>query len=65
MTDWTITGPRLLAAIKRLMDHEYIDLGDLIYTVREREGLGWEGPWVEEWGTALTEVNAAIMEAES
>lgn len=65
MTDWTTTGPRLLSAIKGLMDYEYIDLGVLVYTVREREGLGWEGPWVQEWRKALTEVNAAIKEAES
>ena len=26
--------------------------GDYIYDVREREGLGWDGPRVKAWGGA-------------
>lgn len=29
------------------------DLGDSIYEVREREGLGWEGPLVTEYNKSV------------
>lgn len=41
-------------ALRGLMDNEHIDLGDQIYVVREREGLGWDGPSVKKWSDAIT-----------
>lgn len=29
------------------------DLGDLIYDIREQEGLGWEGPRVCQWNDVI------------
>jgi len=29
-------------------------LGDYVYDIREREGLGWQGPKVTAWGAACT-----------
>jgi hypothetical protein len=40
-------------ALKLLHDlNEICNLGDLIYHVRENEGLGWGGPNVVAWGNA-------------
>ncbi len=40
-------------ALKVLHDfNEVCDLGDLIYHVRECEGLGWDGPKVQAWADA-------------
>jgi len=63
MPDWTVTGPRLLEALKSLMTHEHVDLGGLVYEIREREGLGWDGPSVKAWSDAVTEAREAIKEA--
>jgi hypothetical protein len=54
----------LLEALKALMENEHLDLGDLIYKVREREGLGWEGPSVTQWSDAIEKANAAIAKSE-
>ena len=32
--------------------NEIRNLGDFIYDIREREGLGWEGPKVQAWSDA-------------
>lgn len=33
-----------------------IPLGDLIYEVRDNEGLGWDGPKVKAWGDACDQI---------
>lgn len=65
MPDWNVAGPRLLAALHALTTAKYVSLGDLVYDVREREGLGWDGPAVKAWSDAVTEANAAIKAATS
>jgi hypothetical protein len=39
-----------------------LDLGDLVYNVREREGLGWEGPQVKAWDAACTRMKKLFDE---
>lgn len=41
-----------LTILRTLMDS--YELGDLVYDVREREGLGWEGPKVKAYSNAVT-----------
>lgn len=43
----------VIAVLKALMENPYIDLGDLVYTVRDRECKGWEGEYVTRWGNAV------------
>lgn len=40
--------------IESLLSNTHIDLGDLVYKVRESEGLGWEGLSVKSWSDAVT-----------
>lgn len=57
-------APDLLAALKALTSNPHISLGDLVYTVRDREGKGWDGPAVTAWGDAVQQAEAAIAKAE-
>jgi hypothetical protein len=42
-------------ALQILATLEHIHpLGDYVYDIREREGLGWNGPKVKAWGAATT-----------
>ncbi len=43
-------GQKALKVLATL--YEIRDLGDFIYTVRDSEGLGWEGPRVTQWNDA-------------
>lgn len=43
--------PEALQVLRKLF--EVTDLGDYIYDVREREGMGWDGPKVTQWGQAV------------
>ena len=54
---------RLLAALLLLTGNPHIDLGDLVYQVREREGKGWDGPAVLAWSQGVTSAKAAIAKA--
>ena len=56
-------APDLLEALEALTTNPYVNLGDLIYQVRDREGLGWEGPNVTAWNNAFMAANAAIAKA--
>ena len=37
-----------------------IHLGDLVYEVRESEGLNWDGPKVKLWGDACSEMEKLL-----
>ena len=50
----------LLGALLLLTGNPHIDLGDLIYQVREREGEGWDGPAVLAWGEAIRSSKSAL-----
>lgn len=54
----------LLAACEAILSHPNINLGDLIYDVREREGKGWDGPNVEAWAKAVMALKAAVAKRE-
>jgi len=40
-------------ALLAIFSNPHVDLGDLVYTIRERELEGWEGPAVKQWGDAV------------
>lgn len=40
-------------ALRALAANPHLNLGDLVYDVREREGLGWDGPSVKAWSDAV------------
>lgn len=56
------SAPRMYAALMALTTAKHIDLGDLVYHVREHEGEGWDGPAVKEWSAAVTEVTSILKE---
>ncbi len=56
-------APDLLAALIGLTTNPHLDLGDLVYGVRETEGEGWDGPSVTAWSNAVTASRAAIVAA--
>jgi len=39
-------------------------LEDWIYDIREREGLGWNGPRVKAWGQACVKARVTLKSAE-
>lgn len=53
-------APDLIQVARALVSNEYVDLGDLVYQVREREGLGWNGPSVKQWSDAVQALKAAL-----
>ena len=56
-------APELLAALQAISSNPYIDLGDLVYKVRESEGEGWEGKAVKQWSDACQLIESAIAKA--
>lgn len=56
-------APDLLAALQALTGNKHVSLGDLVYTVRENEGKGWDGKWVKAWGNAVKLAATAIAKA--
>jgi hypothetical protein len=48
------------AAVAGLLSNKHINLGDMIYHVREVEGLGWEGPSVTAWNHAVQEAERVL-----
>ena len=55
-------APRMAAALRAASSNEHANLDDMIYHVRENEGLGWDGPSVVKWGDAVGEINAILAE---
>ena len=53
----------LLAILTALSTNPCINLGDLAYEIREREGKGWDGPAVAAWSDAVQRAKAAIAKA--
>ena len=60
-TDMEKRVEQLESALKGLMTNPHLTLGDLVYTVREREGLGWDGPATTAWGNAVIAAEKAIQ----
>lgn len=56
-------APDLLEALIAISTNKHLNLGDLIYDVRERELKGWEGESVKAWSDAVKKVEAAIKKA--
>jgi len=56
-------APDLLEALEAISSNPHVDLGDLVYKVRESEGEGWEGPQVKAWSDACELVKSAIAKA--
>lgn len=50
----------LETALRGLMTNPSIDLEDKVYDVREREGLGWDGPDVVAWGVSIMIAKALL-----
>lgn len=55
-------GTRALNILRRLMTNPHLNLGDRVYDVREREGLGWEGPSVKAWSDAVSDAREILKE---
>jgi hypothetical protein len=53
-------APALLAVLRALTTHPHVSLGDLVYAVRDAEGLGWDGPSVKAWSDAVTQAQALL-----
>ncbi len=56
----TRTEEKLREALRGLMESKFLDLGDMVYQVREREGLGWDGPAVVAWSKAVQDAKQAL-----
>lgn len=56
-------APELFDALIAISSNDHLDLGDMIYDVRENEGEGWDGPSVKAWSDAVAKVRAAIQKA--
>lgn len=52
-----------IAALRALMTNPCIHLGDQIYSVREREGEGWDGPAVKAWSAAVVAAEDVLKRA--
>lgn len=57
-------APDLLESLKALTTNPHVNLGDLVYKVRDSEGEGWDGPQVKAWSDAVQAAAAAIAKAE-
>lgn len=53
---------RLRGLLARITNNPHISLGDQIYEVREREGLGWDGPAVKSWGDTVKEIEGEFLQ---
>jgi hypothetical protein len=53
-----------IAVLRALTTNPHLDLGDLVYTVRERELQGWDGPAVTAWSDAVLAVQQLLKDAD-
>lgn len=58
MNSTPIPLPELLEALRGM--RAAAEPGDFVYTVREREGEGWEGPKVTAWGNGAAAIARAV-----
>ena len=49
-----------MEVLRSLMTNPNINLGDQICAIREREGMGWEGPSAQAWSDAVTRAEALL-----
>ena len=56
----TALEKELIDALRQLFANANIDLGELVYQVREREGLGWDSPSVKHWSDAVATAKALL-----
>ncbi len=54
------TVDRLRGLLLAIATNKHHDLSDAIYSVREREGEGWDGPAVKAWGEAVDGIKAEL-----
>ncbi len=52
-----------IAALRALTTNPHLSLGDLVYTVREHELEGWDGPAVKAWSDAVIAADAVLKRA--
>jgi hypothetical protein len=52
-----------IAVLRALTTNPHLSLGDLVYTVRERELEGWEGPAVKSWSDAVVAATDVLKRA--
>ena len=60
--------PLLIAVAKAarvIQSNEQVDLGDLVYAVREREGEGWEGASVIAWSDAVEALGKSLAKLDT
>lgn len=51
---------QLEETLRALTTNPHLNLGDLVYQVRERELLGWDGPAVKAWSDAVTKAQELL-----
>lgn len=57
------SAPEMLEALTAISTNPHINLEDLVYQVREREGQGWDGPAVKAWSDACSAIKSVIAKA--
>jgi hypothetical protein len=54
-----VTVRELLAALRAIVAE---NPGDFVYTIRDNELLGWEGPRVKAWSDAVQVIERYVLE---
>lgn len=52
--------PDALAVLRALTTNPHVDLGDLVYQVRDQEGQGWDGPATKAWSDAVAAARTLV-----
>lgn len=53
---WNKRNDPAMDLLRALTTNPHFNLGDRAYDVREREGLGWDGPSVTSYGKTVTAI---------
>ena len=53
---------RVLKAIYAIITNQHVNLGDLVYKIRDGVDGNWNAPEVVSWSDAVTELNATFAE---